>query len=190
MSAKSKSHIIRNFLLGVATLVVLFLLVVAARPGEFRVERSAAIAAPPEVLFAQFNSHRKFNVWNPFMKLDPHVRNSYSGPDSGVGAVCSWEGNSDIGAGSCTIIESQPGELVRCRMDWKRPMEGTSTVDFTFKPQGDRTVVTWAMYGTHNFVGKLVSVFLDCDKICGPQFEKGLAELGSVVAAPASRNGS
>jgi hypothetical protein len=77
------------------------------------------------------------------MKLDPNVKNTYSGPDSGVGAVCSWDGNKDIGAGSATITESKPGELVRMRMDWKRPMEATSTVDFTFKPEGDKTVVTW-----------------------------------------------
>jgi hypothetical protein len=71
-------------------------------------------------------------------------------------------------------------------MDWKRPMEGTSTVDFTFRPEGDRTVVTWAMYGKNNFMGKAMSLFFDCDKICGPQFEKGLADLGRVAAATAS----
>jgi len=61
-------------------------------------------------------------------------------------------------------------------------MEGTSTVEFTFKPQGDKTVVTWAMYGKNNFMGKLVSLFMNCEKMVGPQFEKGLAELGKVVA--------
>ena len=91
------------------------------------------------------------------------------------------DGNSNIGAGSSTIIESKPGELVRMRMDWKRPMEGTSTVDFTFKPVGDKTVVTWAMYGKNNFMGKVVSVFMDCDKMCGPPFEQGLADLGKVA---------
>jgi len=119
--------------------------------------------------------------------MGPKVKNTYSGPASGVGATCSWDGNSDIGAGSATIVESKPGELVRMRMDWKRPMQGTSTVDFTFRPAGDKTVVTWAMYGKHNFLGKVVSVFMDCDKMCGPPFEQGLADLGKVAAGgPAS----
>ena len=96
------------------------------------------------------------------------------------------EGNRDVGAGSCTIIESQPAELVRCRMDWKRPMEGTATVDFTFKPKDGGTIVTWAMYGKNGFMGKLVSLFMNCDKMCGPQFEKGLADLGKVAAGPSS----
>jgi hypothetical protein len=62
-------------------------------------------------------------------------------------------------------------------------MEGTATVDFTFKPEGGKTVVTWAMYGQNKFMGKLMSLFIDCDKMCGPQFEKGLADLGAVAAA-------
>lgn len=152
-------------------------------------ERSATLAASPAALFAQVNGHQKFNAWNPFLKVDPNVKNTYSGPASGVGAACSWDGNSDIGAGSATIVESKPGELVRMRMDWKRPMEGTATVDFTFKPTGDKTVVTWAMYGKNGFVGKAVSVFMDCDKMCGPPFEQGLADLGKVAAAAAPAQG-
>src|SRR5215831_15530051 len=115
-----------NILLGLVAVIVILLIVVALRPADFRVERSATLAATPAALFEQVNDHHKFAVWNPFLKLDPNVKNTYSGPESGVGAVCSWEGNKRIGAGSSTIIESKPGELVRCRMDWKRPMEGTS----------------------------------------------------------------
>lgn len=174
----------KKILIGLVLVVVIFLVVVAMRSGDFRVERSATLAASPMALFAHVNDHRKFAVWNPFLKLDPNVKNTYSGPESGVGAVCSWDGNKDVGAGSCTIIESKPGELVRSRMDWKRPMEGVATVDFTFKPQGDKTVVTWAMYGNNGFAGKLFSLFIDCDKMVGPQFEKGLASLGEAAAAP------
>src|SRR5262245_55819774 len=178
-----KETMIINILIGLVAIIAILLIVVALRPGDFRVERSATLAAPAAALFEQVNDHHKFAEWNPFMKLDPNVKNTYSGPDSGVGAVCSWEGNNKIGAGSATIIESKPGELVRERMDWLRPMKGTSTVEFTFKPAGDKTVVTWAMYGKNNFMGKLFSLFMDCEKMVGPQFEQGLANLGKVVTA-------
>lgn len=181
---------IKKILIGIVVAIVavvgILLVVAATRPAEYRVERSATLSASPEALFEQVNDHRKFAVWNPFLKLDPNVKNTYSGPESGIGAVCSWDGNSNIGAGSSTIIESIPGELVRCRMDWKRPMEGVAMVDFTFKPEGDKTVVTWAMYGTNNFAGKVMSLFFDCDEMCGPQFEEGLASLGAVVATSAT----
>jgi len=173
-------------LIAIIAIIGIFLIYAATRPADFRVERSAKLAASPAALFEQVNDHHKFNVWNPFLKLDPNVKNIYSGPPAGVGAVCSWEGNRNVGAGSCTIIESKPGELVRSRMDWKRPMEGTATVDFTFEPSGDKTRVTWAMYGKNHFMGKVMSIFMDCDKMCGPQFEKGLADLGKVAVASAA----
>jgi uncharacterized protein YndB with AHSA1/START domain len=177
---------IQRILLGLVGLVAFVLLLAATRPADFRVERSATIAATPDALFAQVNDHKKFQKWNPWDKMDPTVKNTYSGPDSGVGAVCSWVGEK-IGEGTATIIESKPGELVRERMDWKKPMEGTSTVDFTFKAEGDKTVVTWAMYGKNNFTGKLFSLFMNCDKMCGPEFEKGLADLAKIVATPSAQ---
>jgi hypothetical protein len=168
-------------LIGLITLIAILLIVVALRPSEFRVERSATLSASPAALFEQVNDHHKFTLWNPFMKVDPNVKTTYSGPGAGIGAVCSWDGNNKIGAGSATIVESKPDELIRQRMDWKRPMKGTSTVEFTFKPAGENTVVTWAMYGKNGFMGKIVSLFLDCEKMVGPQFEQGLANLGEVV---------
>ena len=179
-----------KILIGLVAVIILLLLLLpllaGMRSAGLRGGRSATPFGPALALFEPVNDHPQFSVWNPFMKPDPNVKNTHRGPESGVGAVCSWNGNSQIGEGSCTIIESKPGELVRSRMDWKRPMEGTSTVDFTFKPVGDKTVVTWSMYGKNNFMGKLVSLFMDCDKMCGPQFEKGLADLGEIAARTAS----
>ncbi len=173
---------IKKILLGLAAIIVIFLIVVSLQPGEFKVERQATLAAPAATLFEHVNDHQKFQQWSPWAKLDPNVKNTYSGSESGVGAVCSWQGDSSVGAGSSTIIESKPGELVRMRMDWKEPMTGTSTVDFIFKPEGDKTVVTWRMYGPQTFMGKAMGLFMDCEKMCGDQFEKGLANLGEVVA--------
>lgn len=173
---------IKKVLIGLAAIVAIFLIVAAMQPNSFRVERSATIAASPIALFEHVNAPRNFNEWNPWNKLDPAAKNTYSGQQSGVGAVASWEGE-EVGAGSATITESKPRELVRMRMDWKKPMEGTSTVDFTFKPDGEKTVVTWAMYGPQTFVGKAFSLFMDCEKMCGPQFEKGLADLGKIASS-------
>jgi hypothetical protein len=62
--------------------------------------------------------------------------------------------NSKIGAGSATIIESKLGEFVRQRMDWKRAMEGTSTVEFMFKPADGKAVVTWVDVWEKRFHGQ------------------------------------
>lgn len=177
---------IKKILLGLAGLIVIILLIAAFKSPDFRVERSLTIAAPPEALFGWFNSPKKFDEFNPWLKIDPSAKTEYTGPEGGVGAVASWVGK-ETGEGKATIIESKPNELVRLRMDWIAPMEGVSTVDYTFKPEGDKTTVTWAMYGKSNFVGRLFSVFIDCDSMCGPQFEKGLAEVAKMATAPSAQ---
>jgi hypothetical protein len=51
-------------LTGLAVLVVLFVIIVALRPSDFRVTRSAAMAAPPEQVFPQVNELRNWEAWN------------------------------------------------------------------------------------------------------------------------------
>ena len=168
---------IPKILLGLAVLIVILLVVIATRPTDFRYSRSATIAAPPAALFEQVNDLRKFQEWNPWAKVDPNAKMEYTGPATGVGSAYTWVGNADVGEGAMTIIETKPGELVKARMDFKKPMAATHIAEFTFKPEGANTVVTWSMSGKNNFMGKAFGLFLDCDKMVGDQFQKGLATL-------------
>ncbi len=175
---------ILKIFIGLAVIVVILLIVIATRPAGFRYSRSLAIAAPPAALFAQINDLHKFQDWNPWAKVDPHAKMEYSGPASGVGSRYTWAGNNEVGEGAMIIIEAKPDELVRCRMDFKKPMQATHVAEFTFRPEGDKTVATWSMSGENNFMGKAFGLFIDCDKMVGGQFDKGLATLKSLAEAP------
>jgi uncharacterized protein YndB with AHSA1/START domain len=166
-----------KILAGLAVLILLFVVVVALRPDHMRVTRSASIAAPPEAVFAQVNNLHQWEFWSPWVKLDPNAKTTYEGPDAGVGAAFTWDGNSKVGAGRMTITESRPNELVRFRLDFAKPLNGTQTAEFTFKPEGGQTTVTWAMFGECNFVGKAMGLLFNCDKMVGTQFEQGLADM-------------
>jgi hypothetical protein len=174
-------------LLALAVLVVLFIVVVAMRPSDFRVTRSAAMAAPPEQVYSQVNELRNWEAWNPWGKLDPNCSMTYEGPPAGVGASYTWAGNNKVGQGRNTITESKPNQLVRLRLEFEKPMKATNTAEFSFQPDGDLTVVTWTMSGKNNFVGKAFGLVVDCDKMIGGQFEKGLAQMKSLVEATAGK---
>jgi hypothetical protein len=45
---------------------------------------------------------------------------------------------------------------------------------FTFVPQADATLVTWATYGPAPFPSKLMLVFIKMDQMIGRDFEAGL----------------
>ena len=70
---------LKKILLGLAGLVVILLIVIAAQPAEYRVSRTALLAAPPTALFEHVNDQRKFNQWNPWLKLDPNTKVEYTG---------------------------------------------------------------------------------------------------------------
>jgi hypothetical protein len=174
---------VKKIFIGLAVIVVIFLGVVAMQPSEFTITRAATISAPPPVVFAQVNDFHNWGAWDPWAKLDPNAKSTFEGPDAGTGAVLRWEGNSEVGKGSMKIIESRPSELIRIDLEFQEPMAGTALTEFTFAPQGDQTLVTWAMSGTNNFMSKAVCIFMDMDKMLGGQFETGLANLKMVSEA-------
>ena len=171
-----------TILIAIAVLIVVFIVIVAMRPSDFRVVRSATIPAPAAVVFEQVNDLKKFQDWSPWAKMDPQCKVTYDGPPAGNGASFAWAGNRQVGEGRMTVIESRPSELVRFRLEFLKPFKATNTAEFDFKSAGSQTEVTWSMYGEKSFMFKAVGLFIDTDKMVGPDFEKGLANLKTVVA--------
>jgi hypothetical protein len=158
---------------------------VALQPSRYRVTRKAAIAAPPPVVFAQVNDFHNWEAWSPWAKLDPAAKNTFEGPSAGPGAIFRWSGNDQIGEGNMTIMESRPDELIRIKLEFIRPMAGTSDVEFEFQPVRDQTAVSWTMTGENNFIGKAFCLFMNMDKTVGGDFEKGLALLKTAAESKA-----
>jgi uncharacterized protein YndB with AHSA1/START domain len=174
---------LKKILIGIAVIVGAFVVIVALQPSDFRIVRSSTIAAPPATVFAQVNDFHKWEAWSPWAKLDPAAKSSFDGPAAGKGATFRWAGNEEVGEGSMTITESRPSDLIRIKLEFLKPFAATNTAEFTFKPEGNQTVVTWSMFGTNNFIAKAFCLFINMDKMVGGQFEKGLASMKSVAEA-------
>jgi carbon monoxide dehydrogenase subunit G len=135
-------------------IVVVLVVVIATRPSEFRVQRTATMSAPAPVVFGQVNDFHKWEAWSPYATRDPAMKKTIEGAPAGVGAIYTWSGNHEVGEGRTTIIESRPSELIRIKLEFVRPFAGTSTAEFTFKPEDERTAVTWSLHGRNNFTAK------------------------------------
>ena len=170
-----------KILIALAVIVVVLIVIVALQPSDFRVTRSATMSAPAPAAFAQVNDFHKWEAWNPWGKIDPVMKQTYEGAPAGTGAIYSWIGNNEVGEGRMTIIESRPSDLIRIKLEFFKPFAATNTAEFTFKPEGNQTVVTWSMSGDKNFMAKAIHLFINMDKMIGGQFDKGLAEMKSIV---------
>lgn len=147
------------------------------KPDTFRVERSLAVKAPAGAIYPQVADFRRWAAWSPYESRDPAMKRTFGGTADGKGATYAWDGNNNVGAGRMEILEANGPSRLRIKLDFERPFEGHNTAEFTFVPQGDATLVTWAMYGPAPFLSKLMQVFINMDSMIGKDFETGLASL-------------
>lgn len=168
---------LKTIALVVVVIIAGILIFAATKPDTFRVERSAAIKAPPEKVFALINDFKRWEAWSPWEKKDPAMKRTYGATTGGKGAHYAWEGNSDVGQGSMDIAESVPPSKIALKLDFIKPFEGHNTVIFTLAPKGDMTDVTWSMSGPAPFMAKVMQVFINMDTMVGKDFESGLANL-------------
>lgn len=183
-------------LAGVAAFVLM-------QPKEFRVTRSTTIDASPKAVFDQINNLKNWETWSPWAKLDPTANTGYEGAAAGVGARFKWSSKvSKVGVGQLEIMNSHPSSKIDLKLEMRKPFSGTNLIEFTLSPapnetpsrngwwfsrlfgftsnEPQRTLVTWTMTGKNTILSKLMSLFMNCDKIVGGQFEERLANLQSV----------
>lgn len=153
----------------------------ATRPDTFRVQRTANIKASPDKIFPLINDLRGWTAWSPYEHKDPAMKRTYDGPPAGRGAVYAWDGDKNVGQGRMEIVEASSPSRIVIKLDFLRPFEAHNTATFTMLPGGETTTVTWAMDGPALFIGKVMGVFVDMDKMIGSDFEAGLANLKTLA---------
>ena len=171
---------ITTIIIALAIVVAALLAYAASKPDTFMVSRTALIAAPPEQIFPMIDDLHAQSAWSPFEK-DPNMKRTHSGAQHGKGAVYAWDGNRQVGAGRIAITESVPPSKVTLSLDMQRPFKAHNTVEFTLARSGTGTNVTWAMRGRQPFIGKLMGLVMNCDKMIGSQFEEGLSKLKTLA---------
>jgi hypothetical protein len=166
--------------LAVAVVVVL----ASQKPDTFRVQRSALINAPPENIFPHINDFRRWTSWSPWEHKDPNMKRTYGASSEGVGATYAWEGNGQVGAGNMQITDSTAPAKIGLVLNMIKPMQAHNAVAFTLEPKAAATEVTWTMTGRTPFIGKIMHVFMDMDRMVGGDFDTGLANLKRVAEGP------
>jgi hypothetical protein len=160
-----------------AVAIAIVLILAATKPDGFSVQRAATMKATPEKIFSLINDFHRWGTWSPWENKDPGMKRSYSGADSGRGAIYAWDGNKNVGSGRMEILDASSPSKIVIKLDFFTPFEAHNTAEFTMLPQGDATNLAWVMHGPASFISKLMQVFMNLDKMIGKDFEIGLANL-------------
>ena len=149
----------------------------------YTVVRTTTIDAPAERVRELVHDFREWTQWSPWEDLDPDLRRTYSGPDTGVGAHYTWQGNRRAGKGSMTITGDSPDQ-VDVHLHFDKPFPADNRIELVLTPTMERsTVVEWRMHGELGGVMRVFSLVRSMDAMIGPDFEKGLSSLKRVAEA-------
>lgn len=165
----------------VAIILVVFLGYVATREGKFHYERSGVIAAPPEKIFPYISNLKNGEKWSPYEKVDPNMKKTFTGNDGEVGSTMEFAGNQDAGAGKIEILKIVPNQSVEMKLTMTSPIHAENLVEYKLTPEGNGTRFTWSMSGDGGFMGKLINVFIDCEKMVAGQFSEGIQNLKTYI---------
>lgn len=174
---------LKNVAIALTLTVAALVAFVASRPTDFRIERSLAIPASADVVFAQVSDFHAWTAWSPWEGLDPAMKRQYEGVSGKTGSSFFWDGNDQVGSGRMSITRLEPSSFVEIKLEFFKPWPGVYTTQLALASEGDRTKVTWSMRGQNNFLMKAMSLFMDMDKMVGADYERGLQKLASVSSA-------
>lgn len=162
-------------------LVVVYLILCLVGPKEVTVERSTEIKISSVEDMQHKMADLKFfhDKWSPWTRLDPNMKTSYTGECCKPGSSYSWESEKDsVGKGSMTFNEFK-GDSVLITLHFDGM--GDSKVYYITKPSANGMNVTWGMQTKIGFFGRAPMLFMNMDKMIGPDFESGLAMLKKEV---------
>ena len=159
--------------------IAIVLILASTKPDTFSVQRAAAVRAPAERIFPLISNFHQWVNWSPWENKDPAMKRTYSGAESGKGAVYAWDGNKNVGSGRMEILDASSPSKIVIKLDFFKPFEGHNTAEFTIQPERDAatTNITWVMHGPAPFMSKVMQVVMNLDKMIGKDFEAGLANL-------------
>lgn len=170
----------KKVLLGIAGVLVVTIGGVAAaasmQPDATHVERSVTVQATAADLEPHVSDFTNFVNWSPWTGLDPNQTTTFSDPSGGLGAWYAWEGNEDVGKGRMDLTRQEPGRVTH-HLTFIEPFAAEADAHILWEVEGDGLEVTWTYDADNDFMGKVISLFLDMDELLGADYEQGLENL-------------
>jgi hypothetical protein len=124
----------------------------------------------------------KGGEWSPYEKVDPNLKKTITGSPGQAGQTMDFEGNSDAGSGRLEMLRVVPNELVEIKLIMTKPVHAENIVTYQLTPEpAGGTRFSWSMSGDGGFLTKLISVFIDCEKMIAGQFDVGINNLKTLI---------
>ena len=164
-------------------LIPLFFLLSSCKK-EYAVERSIIIDAPQEVIWQQVKHFKNWSAWSPWYAKDSTMTWTFSGTDGELESAYTWT-SEESGSGEMSNTGITEGEELLYHTHFLEPWESESDGYIRLTRLHDGKIeVKWGFSGE---IKGIASLFLNMDKIVGPDFEVGLALLKTYAEKEAKK---
>lgn len=147
------------------------------------VERSIQINASAEHVFKIISDLGQWNLWSPWIHVEPTCKTKYSGKAGEVNQTQEWEGEV-IGSGKMTLAEVVKNQKTSMKLEFYKPFKSKADVSFSIQGSGNTCTVTWIMDSNMPifliFFKKMMLAFIGSDFDRGLRMLKEYAETGKV----------
>lgn len=170
-----------------ALIAMLIFVIPFGLPAQYSVVRTVTIDAPPAAIHPSVDTLKEWPKWSAWTTDKyPDMKVTYSGPESGVGAINEFAGESLGGGGKFEVTKSHPDEGIEYKLEFHQgDATYPSTGGIKYAPEGKGTKVTWSNEGDlgWNPISRWCGALGLMDSAMGPDFEAGLANLKKKVEA-------
>lgn len=169
------------FIFGLLALILIAALVI---PKELSVEKEIVINKPKAQVFDFLKSLENQAQWTKWAKLDPNMKNTYSGTPGTVGSMNHWEGNDEVGVGEQEIKRIIEGERIDTEVRFIKPFESKSDAFLITETQDStHTLVKWGFNSVMPIPMNLMIPLMGLKKSVGADYQQGLDNLKGVLEA-------
>jgi len=175
--------ILKKILLVLISLVALVYVASLFFPKVMTVERSIDIGANYDIVYEQVKYLQAREAWSPWAELDTNMITELIGTDGEVGAVITWDGNDDAGAGKQEITAIRPDQI-DVKITFTRPFESVAETFIKLESGNDKQMnVVWGFASPTNRPLNMILALMGFEKSRGQDYEKGLAKLKELCEA-------
>jgi hypothetical protein len=171
--------------IGIAVVGIVFLALVTALfvNGKYAVTRDITINKPKQEVFDYVKFLKNQNDFSVWAKIDPGMKTEFRGEDGTVGFVSAWDSKDPkAGKGEQKIIKIEAGSRIDYELHFIEPMESTDYATMSTEAISDnQTKVIWGFHGEMKYPMNLMCLFMDFEKLLGPDLENGLKNLKEIV---------
>ncbi len=172
-------RIIIKILIGLVILIIATALIGFTLPKQFKVQRTAVIAAPAEKIYALIAEPKNWPTWGVWNQRDPQMKVEFSGSANGAGAKWSWQSKSE-GNGVMEFSAADPNKQINYNLSFAATgMESQGVLSLT--PEGSNTRVVWTNEGEFGKNPFIRYFGLWMDSLVGKDFEKSLSNLKTLA---------